>query len=65
MPNDIKCPHCGGKESDCISASGSEYASLIINRYGSISLWLCLNCGIVYIPKQVCEQISKRRADNG
>lgn len=66
MANDIKCPHCGSKESDCIAASGSaDYTYLIINRFGSVSLRLCLNCGIIYIPKEVCEKISKRRADNG
>lgn len=65
MPNDIKCPHCGGKESDCIYARGSEYADLIINKFGAVSLWLCLNCGTVYIPKWICERISNRRADNG
>ena len=46
------CPFCGSKSSKCIRVVGGEYVALIIEGYGAITPRVCLNCGIVYVPKE-------------
>lgn len=60
-----KCPFCGGTERACIEASGGEWVSLLIVAYGRVSPMVCLDCGLVFVDKDVCERIKKRRAEYG
>lgn len=57
------CPFCGGTNIAYIRAAGGEWVSLIIDRYGALSLRVCLDCGTVHIPKEECDRI-KRRVNN-
>lgn len=57
------CPFCGGTKSVEIEAVGGEWVGLIIRGRGSVYPEVCLNCGIVYIPKDEVERI--RRAEDG
>lgn len=59
------CPFCGGKESTYIEAMGGEWVGLIIPVYGGVRPRVCLDCGLVYVDKDVCERIKKRRAKDG
>lgn len=65
MPNELKpCPFCGGEKIAELEAMGGEWVGLVIRGYGAVYPKICLNCGSVYIPKDKCEKILKRRADN-
>ena len=60
-----KCPFCGKKQTEKLDVIGTDWVSLVIlNHYNHIKPKVCLNCGIVYISKNVCEKIKKERADN-
>lgn len=54
------CPFCGCTDNTCVTASGGEWVSLIIGGHGSIGLRVCLDCGLVYIEKNICKKIKKR-----
>jgi hypothetical protein len=54
-----KCPFCGCENSVYIEATGGEWVGLIMPRYGSVRPRVCLDCGIVYVSKDVCERIKK------
>ena len=59
------CPFCGGTNSEEIAAVGGEYVGLIFVRHGSVRPKVCLDCGIVYVSKDVCERIMKGRKQDG
>ena len=60
--NDTRtCPNCQHTEHARIDASGSEYAALIINECGSVTLSVCLNCGTVYLDSRYIERIRDSR----
>lgn len=54
-----KCPVCGCKQHTTIDAGGSEYASLIAYRGGSVILNVCLGCGTVYLSSTRLERLRK------
>jgi uncharacterized Zn finger protein len=55
-----KCPVCGSNKHTTIHASGSEWASLIINQIGSVSPNVCLECGTVYLNQFDLERLRKK-----
>ena len=55
------CPHCKCTAHVHVDASGSEWASLIINECGSVRLSVCLNCGTVYLDQIHVRSIRERR----
>lgn len=59
-----KCPYCGCEQSVYIEVMGGEWVGLVMPRYGSVRPRVCLDCGIVYVAKDVCERI-KRSTANG
>lgn len=54
-----KCPYCGCEKSVYIEAIGGEWVGLVIPCHGAVRPRVCLNCGIVYVPKDVCERIKR------
>lgn len=58
-----RCPFCGGTKSDYIVAVGGEYVSLVLRKNGRVEPNVCLDCGIVYVDKDVCERIKRRKKD--
>jgi hypothetical protein len=54
------CPVCMCRHRVSLTASGSEYASLIIPAKGQVWPNVCLNCGTVYISRDVIEDISRK-----
>lgn len=62
--DELNCPFCGGKNREYIRAVGGEYVGLVFSRHGSVSPCVCLDCGIVYIPKKDCERIKRSDESN-
>lgn len=58
-----KCPYCGCEKSVHIEATGGEWVGLIMPGHGWVQPRVCLDCGIVYVPKDVCERIKGRSSD--
>ena len=60
------CPCCGSQKSASITGrTDSGYGCLLILKYGSVYLDLCLNCGCVFIDKERLASIKKQRGDEG
>ena len=54
----LGCPVCMCRGKAHLEASGGEWVGLIIPGYGSVRPNVCLNCGTVYVPKNVIDRIS-------
>lgn len=58
---ELKCPFCGGTKNTYIKAMGGEWVGLITPECGGVRPRICLDCGIVYVEKDVCERIKGRK----
>lgn len=61
IKDETYCPHCKCMSYVTVDASGSEWASLVINECGSVRLSVCLNCGTVYLDQRLVKSIRERR----
>lgn len=59
------CPFCGGTKNTHIEATGGEWVGLVTPICGRVKPIVCLDCGLVYVDKNQCERIKKRREYNG
>lgn len=57
------CPVCLSKDKAHLEATGGEWVGLLIPGYGSVRPCVCLNCGTVYVPKDVLDRLNRRTKD--
>lgn len=60
---DDKCPVCGNEESFSINAAGSEWASLVSNGIGGVTLTACSECGCVYVKSWYRKRYKRLKED--
>lgn len=57
------CPSCWCKQKAHLEATGVEYACLYIPGHGCVRPNVCLNCGTVYVSKEVIDRINRGKKD--
>jgi hypothetical protein len=55
------CPVCWSKHKAHLEATGGEWVGLLIPGYGSVRPCVCLNCGTVYVSKDVLDSLNRRK----